>query len=101
MSLTGQHQWFTVRGGSIEYVRRLQAELTRQAVDIRLATPIAGVKREGGHVYVRAVAGEWETFDDLVSEIEFLRSCSSPFVVKYYGSYKRDKELFVSATLVI
>ena len=66
MSLTGQHQWFTVRGGSIEYVRRLQAELTRQAVDIRLATPIAGVKREGGHVYVRAVAGDWETFDDLV-----------------------------------
>ena len=66
MSLSGQHQWFTVRGGSIEYVRRLQAELARQAVDIRLATPVAGIKRESGFVYVRAVGGEWQQFDDLV-----------------------------------
>ena len=66
MSLSGQHQWFTVRGGSIEYVRRLQAELVRQAVDIRLATPIAGIKRDAGGVHVRAVGGEWEYFDDLV-----------------------------------
>lgn len=66
MSLSGQHQWFTVRGGSIEYVRRLQAELARQAVDLRLATPIAGIKRDGGYVYVRAVAGEWEQFDELI-----------------------------------
>ena len=66
MSLSGQHQWFTVRGGSIEYVRRLQAELVRQAVDVRLATPIAGIKRDAGFAYVRAVGGEWEQFDDLV-----------------------------------
>ena len=66
MSLSGQHQWFTVRGGSIEYVRRLQAELARQAVDVRLATPIAGIKRDAGGVFVRAVGGEWEYFDDLV-----------------------------------
>ncbi len=66
MSLTGQHQWFTVRGGSIEYVRRLQSELLRQKVDLRLATPIAGIKREAGFAYVRAVGGEWEQFDDVV-----------------------------------
>ena len=66
MSLTGQHQWFTVRGGSIEYVRRLQAELVRQAVDLRLGTPIAGIRRDAGFVYVRAAAGEWQQFDDLV-----------------------------------
>ena len=66
MSLSGQHQWFTVRGGSIEYVRRLQAELARQAVDLRLATSVAGIKREGGFVYVRVVGGEWQQFDDLV-----------------------------------
>jgi serine/threonine protein kinase len=44
---------------------------------------------------------EDETFDDLVSEIEFLRSCSSQFIVKYYGSYKREKELFVSVRRLI
>jgi len=66
MSLSGQHQWFTVRGGSIEYVRRLHAELVRQAVDVRLAAPIAGIRREAGQIYVRAAAGVWEQFDDLV-----------------------------------
>ena len=66
MSLSGQHQWFTVRGGSIEYVRRLQAELVRQHVDLRLGAAIAGIKRDAGGVHLRAVGGEWEHFDDLV-----------------------------------
>jgi hypothetical protein len=66
MGYTGQHQWYTVKGGSIEYVRRLQAAMTAQGVDIRTATPIAGVRREAGSVLVRAVGAEWELFDDVV-----------------------------------
>jgi predicted NAD/FAD-binding protein len=66
MDYTGQHQWYTVRGGSIEYVRRLEAAMTAQGVDIRTATPIAGVRREAGSVLVRAVGAEWELFDDVV-----------------------------------
>jgi hypothetical protein len=34
-------------------------------------------------------------FDDLASEIEILQLCSSPQIVKYYGSYKAQNELFV------
>ena len=66
MSANGQHQWYTVKGGSIEYVRRLQQSLTARGVDIRLAAPIAAVKREAGAVLVRPVGGEWEMFDDVV-----------------------------------
>jgi predicted NAD/FAD-binding protein len=62
----GQHQWYTVRGGSIEYVSRLQGAMTAQGVDIRTASPIAGVMREAGSVQVRTVGGEWEMFDDVV-----------------------------------
>ena len=66
MSLSGQHQWFTVQGGSIQYVGRLQAELLKQGVDLRLGAPVAGITRTLEGVMVRAVSGEWEAFDDLV-----------------------------------
>jgi predicted NAD/FAD-binding protein len=66
LGVTGQHQWHTVQGGSIEYVRRLQAALTAEGVDLRLGAPVAGVRREGPGVSVRARGGEWEPFDDVV-----------------------------------
>lgn len=66
MDVDGQHQWYTVKGGSVEYVRRLQAAMTAQGVDIRTATPIAFVRREAGSVFVRATGCEPELFDDVV-----------------------------------
>jgi predicted NAD/FAD-binding protein len=66
LGVTGQHQWFTVQGGSVEYVRRLQAELLRQGADLRLGTAVAGIRRIENGVMVRAVGGEWELFDDMV-----------------------------------
>lgn len=62
----GQHQWYTVKGGSIQYVTRLQHAMRDQGVDIRVSSPIAAVKREAGAVLVRAIGGEWELFDDVV-----------------------------------
>jgi predicted NAD/FAD-binding protein len=56
----------TVKGGSIEYVRRLQAAMTAQGVDIRTGTPVASVRREAGSVFVRATGGEPELFDDVI-----------------------------------
>ncbi len=66
MQLSGQHQWYTVQGGSIQYVTRLQAELARQGVDIRLSAPVQGVRRVNGGVQVQAKGGAWEQFDDVV-----------------------------------
>jgi uncharacterized protein len=66
MSVSGQHQWYTVRGGSIQYVTRLQNRLQSEGVDIRLSTPLAGVQRTANGVMVRARGGEWEMFDEIV-----------------------------------
>ncbi|WP_114966155.1 NAD(P)/FAD-dependent oxidoreductase [Alkalilacustris brevis] len=70
MGYSGQHQWYTVKGGSIEYVRRLEAALRRQGVDIRTGSPIAGVRRAGGTgrapIMLRPVGGDWEGFDEVV-----------------------------------
>ena len=65
LGVTGQHQWYTVQGGSVEYVRRLQAYLVAQGVDIRLGARVAGVQRGDG-VQVRCEAAEWEAFDDVI-----------------------------------
>jgi uncharacterized protein len=61
-----QHQWFTVRGGSVEYVRRLQARMLAEGVDLRLGAPVAAVSRVAGGVLVRAKGGEWDLFDEVV-----------------------------------
>jgi predicted NAD/FAD-binding protein len=66
MSYSGQHQWYTVQGGSVEYVRRLSDAMVRAGVDIRTGAPVAAVTREAGAVQVRAHGGTWEVFDDVV-----------------------------------
>lgn len=66
MQTSGQHQWFTVQGGSIQYVNRLHADLARRGVDIRLGAPIAGIRREAGSVLIRARGAEWEMFDEVI-----------------------------------
>jgi predicted NAD/FAD-binding protein len=45
LSRSGQHQWYTVEGGSQEYVSRLQSHLLKKKVDLRLNTPVSCVTR--------------------------------------------------------
>ncbi|MEO1703963.1 MAG: FAD-dependent oxidoreductase [Pseudomonadota bacterium] len=61
-----QHDWFTVDGGSIQYVRRLESQMRQKGVDIRLGAPLTGVRRVPHGVEVKAVSGEWELFDEIV-----------------------------------
>lgn len=63
---TGQHRWYTVRGGSAEYVRRLQAALVAKGVALRLAAPVATVAREPRSVRLRVRGAEVESFDQVV-----------------------------------
>jgi hypothetical protein len=62
----GQHQWYTVPGGSIQYVTRLEAAMRAQGVDIRLGAPVSGVRRVGAGVELRVAGAEWEAFDEVV-----------------------------------
>jgi uncharacterized protein len=66
LSYTGQHQWLTVRGGSVSYVTRLEAALRRAGVTIRLAAPVAAVRRGPVGADVRVQGGEWESFDEVI-----------------------------------
>lgn len=65
MQTTGQHQWWTVQGGSIEYVTRLEHALLLKGVDIRMATPIKTVKRSARGAEILC-EGHWDVFDDVV-----------------------------------
>lgn len=66
LGYSGQHQWWTVQGGSVEYVRRLAASLFSRGVDIRVGAPVGGVRRTAQGVEVKAAGAEWEGFDEVV-----------------------------------
>jgi predicted NAD/FAD-binding protein len=66
--LAGQkeHQWWTVKGGSIEYVRRLEAALVARGCDIRKSTPIVAVKRHRFGVTIQTKDIQETGFDDII-----------------------------------
>ena len=63
---TGQHQWYTVEGGSASYVTLLEQSMRKRGVDIRTSSPIDAVRRVAGGVEVKAVGGDWEYFDEVI-----------------------------------
>ncbi len=66
LGVYGQHPWYTVQGGSIAYVRRLQTALVSHGVDLRLGAPVMGVRRVPGGAMVRTHGAEWEMFDEVI-----------------------------------
>ena len=63
LSVTGQPQWYTVTGGSQEYVSRLIRPFTDR---IRLSCGAAQITREDGKVQIRDMQGGVETYDQLI-----------------------------------
>jgi predicted NAD/FAD-binding protein len=63
---SGQHQWWTVQGGSVSYVTRLETAMRRAGATIRLNAPIAGVRRTPRGVEVRAFGAEWDLHDEVI-----------------------------------
>ena len=66
LSRSGQHQWYTVKGGSREYVSRLENALVQKQVEIRVNTPVASVARHATGVAVKTYCSEPQTFDEVV-----------------------------------
>ena len=66
LSHTGQHEWWTVEGGSVQYVNRLSQRLANVGVDVRLSAGVTAVRRTAFGAEVRAVGGTWECFDEVV-----------------------------------
>lgn len=66
MSAGGQHQWWTVSGGSVAYVSRLSAELRRRGVDLRLRSPADSVSRGFETILLRSRGAQPEAYDHVV-----------------------------------
>lgn len=45
LNYSGQHQWYTVKGGSRQYVDRLESALRAKGVDLRTGSPVQAVRR--------------------------------------------------------
>ncbi len=66
LQVTNRPQWYTVRGGSREYVRRMVARLQCQGVhQARLHSPVLSVRRLDQGVLVQTAQGS-EAFDAVV-----------------------------------
>jgi predicted NAD/FAD-binding protein len=66
LSASGQHQWWTVDGGSIEYVRRLEHHLRGRGVAIRSGTKVQSVVRSASQITVHSDAGPHAPFDQVI-----------------------------------
>lgn len=60
------HQWYTVDGGSTQYVQRIAAAIRRAGADIRTAAQVRSVTRTPFGVTIRAEGGAPEIFDKVV-----------------------------------
>jgi predicted NAD/FAD-binding protein len=63
LSIVGQPQWYTVSGGSVEYVKRLTAPFKDK---ILTNCEVTGVKRAGGRVYITDIRGTTLEYDHVI-----------------------------------
>ncbi len=62
----GQHQWYTVQGGSTAYVERLGRAMQAQGVALRPGCPVQAVRRTLHGIEVKAPGTDWAAFDEVV-----------------------------------
>lgn len=66
LSPSGQHQWWTVSGGSQSYVGRLVADLSRRGVTLRCGAQVQAISRDDSGISLRADGAEAERFDQVI-----------------------------------
>jgi predicted NAD/FAD-binding protein len=81
MSARGQHQWWTVSGGSREYIDRAEKSLIERNVSIKTGLPVRAVVRDEFGVNIQFYGGHTEYFDQVIFAChpdEALRLLSNP-----------------------
>ncbi|WP_435136931.1 NAD(P)/FAD-dependent oxidoreductase [Pseudopelagicola sp. nBUS_19] len=61
-----KHQWWTVKGGSAEYVSRLVSHLRGRGVVLRPKTPVKSVSRDNNGVVLKTAKAEEERYDQVI-----------------------------------
>lgn len=62
LSFSGQHQWYTVTGGSQEYVKKILQPIQ----EIRLVSPVVRIESVGTQHRVTTQDGDAQTYDEVV-----------------------------------
>ena len=66
LGVYGQHQWWTVSGGSIEYVSRLQTCLEERGCVLRPGTPVQSITRDDTGVHIKTDGEAPAHFDHVI-----------------------------------
>ena len=78
LSASRKHQWWTVKGGSIEYVKRVEDALRLRGVRIRLSSPVDHIDRHDIGTIIRS-NGDVDDFDEVIL------ACHSDQALKILG----------------
>ena len=60
------NQWYTVDGGSEQYLSRMASAIDSFGGEIRVNSSVTGVKRNTENVHIKTKGGEWEKFDKVI-----------------------------------
>lgn len=82
LQVTDRPQWYTVEGGSREYVQRMLSRIG----DVRLSSPVRAVERRHGRDVVVSTDAGTEAFDDVVF------ACHPDQALRILGDDARDAE---------
>jgi len=82
----GEHQWWTVKGGSIEYVRRLESALIARGCTILINTPVHRAQRDAFEVRIDAGDGLSLEFDEVIL------ACHADQALRILGEDATDAE---------
>lgn len=85
LSASRKHQWWTVKGGSIEYVKRIELALRKRGVSIRLSSPVQNIRRHAVGTVVRS-NGASDDFDEIIL------ACHSDQALKILGDGMTQQE---------
>lgn len=83
---SGKHQWWTVKGGSVEYVRRLQDSLRVRGVRIRNNAPAVGLTRDADGADLCIAGQDEQRFDEVIL------ACHSDQALAILGADARPAE---------
>jgi len=88
---TNNHQWYTVDGGSIEYVKRIARTIESQHGVIHTGTPITTVERRACGVIITSANGEVFEFDQVIF------ACHSDDALRLLDAPTRDESAILSS----
>lgn len=88
LSVNGSPQWYTVKGGSKEYIKRMTAEFKDR---IKLGCGIDKVTRKDNHIEITDIKGIKSEYDQVIF------ACHSDQVIKIFDNPNQDERMIIGA----